>query len=186
VRALQAEAVAIQQRGHALMIVFLAGVWILPQLVFWVQAWDSRQPLVSIGFLAAGLLALVAVRMPEAYYRPRAFEANGRVYELIGVRLFRHFVMNGDDMNTEIRRIYPGYRVIGGRSEMLLFEAQTRSNERAHAFAFWAGLPPIVYAVVLGWTAFALILVAATVVANVYPILLQRYNRARIWRILGR
>ena len=35
--------------------------------------------------------------------------------------------------------------------EMRRLEEQTRLNERSHVFAFWAGLPAIVYAVLLGW-----------------------------------
>jgi hypothetical protein len=35
-----------------------------------------------------------------------------------------------------------------------------------------------------GWRRFAAYLVVANVAANLYPIVLQRYNRARIYRIL--
>jgi hypothetical protein len=185
-RSLREEAVAIQQRGRMFLTFFVAAVWVLPQVIFWFQAWDKRHPEVTMAFLAAGLFAFVAAALPEGYYRPRRLEASGRLYERLGIRLFRHFVMNGDDMNTEIRRIYPTYRVIGGPREMRRLEAQTRLNERAHMFAFWAGLPAVVYAAVLGWTGFALFLGGATAVANVYPILLQRYTRARIHGILSR
>jgi hypothetical protein len=178
-RSLREEAVAIQQRGRMFLTFFVA-------VIFWFQAWDKRHPEVTIAFLAASLFAFVAAALPDGYYRPRGFEASGRLYERIGVRLFRHFVMNGDDMNTEIRRIYPTYRVIVGQREMRRLEEQTRLNERSHVFAFWAGLPAIVYAVLLGWTGFAIFLGGATALANVYPILLQRYTRARIGGILGR
>jgi len=185
-RSLREEAIAIQRRGRAFLTFFVAVIWVLPQLVFWWDAWDNRHPEVTIAFLAASLFAFVAAALPEGYYRPRGFEASGRLYEAIGVRLFRHFVMNGDDMNTEIRRIYPTYRVVAGQREMRRLEEQTRSNERSHVFAFWAGLPAVVYAVLLGWTGFAIFLGGATAVANVYPILLQRYTRARIRGILLR
>jgi hypothetical protein len=185
-RSMREEAVAIQRRGRTFLTFFVAAVWVMPQVVFWWDAWDKRHPEVTMAFLAAGLFAFVAAALPEGYYRPRAFEASGRLYEWIGVRLFRHFVMNGDDMNTEIRRIYPTYRVIVGQREMRRLEEQTRLNERSHVFAFWAGLPAIVYAVLLGWTGFAIFLGGATALANVYPILLQRYTRARIGGILGR
>jgi len=185
-KSMREEAVAIQRRGRTFLTVFVAGVWILPQLVFWWDAWHERHLEVGMAFLASGLFAFVASVLPEGYYRPRGFEASGRFYEWIGIRLFRHFVMNGDDMNTEIRRIYPTYRVIGGLREMRALEAQTRVNERAHMFAFWAGLPAFVYAIVLGWTGFAVFLGVATMLANVYPILLQRYTRGRIHGILLR
>jgi hypothetical protein len=185
-RSLREEAIAIQRRGRAFLTFFVVAVWVLPQVIFWTEAWDKRNPEVTMAFLAAGLFAFVAAALPEGYYRPRGFEASGLLYERIGVRLFRHFVMNGDDMNTEIRRIYPTYRVIVGQREMRRLEEQTRVNERSHVFAFWAGLPAFVYAVLLGWTGFAIFLGVATALANVYPILLQRYTRARILGIRRR
>jgi hypothetical protein len=47
-----------------------------------------------------------------------------------------------------------------------------------------SAIPMIAYAVALGWRRFAAYLVVANVAANLYPIVLQRYNRARIYRIL--
>ncbi len=185
-KSLRDEAVAVQRNGRAALTIVLACLWALPQLIFWYDAWDVRRPLITIGFLCSALVALVAVRLPETYYRVRAFESSGRLYEAIGVHRFRRFMMDGDYMNAGVRRTIPGYRVIAGRQEMRQFAVQTRVNERAHMFALWAGLPPIVYALYLSWYPFAIFLLAVAFVTNVYPIFLQRYTRARIARILAR
>ena len=172
------------RRAQAVRTVVVALSWILPMLIFWYEAWDASRPLVPLAYLACASLSLVAAFFPDSYFRPKAFELRGKLYDAMGVRLFRRFMMDGDYMNRRLRRTVPGYRFIAGRDSMRRFEALTRANERGHLMWLLAGLPPTVYAVASGWPKFAAYFVIVNILLNVYPILLQRYTRARISRIL--
>ncbi len=124
-----------------------------------------------------------ATSLAERYFRPKAIEIDGRLYRWLGVTLFKRMLM-------ALVRPAPGQRrtngyALGGFSldEVRKHERLARRNEVVHLLglvlatvfftltAIWGGL------LVAG-----LVLVAA----NFHCFLLQRYNRARIYRILGR
>src|SRR5215472_7924009 len=172
------------RRAEAVRTVVVALTWILPILIFWYRAWDTSRPLVPLAYLACASVSIAAAFFPDSYFRPKAFELRGKLYEAMGVRLFRRFMMDGDYMNRRLRRAVPNYRFIAGRDSMRRFEALTRANERGHLILLLSGLPPTVYAVASGWPKFAAYFVIVNILLNVYPILLQRYTRARICRIL--
>ena len=94
-------------------------------------------------------------------------------------------MVNGDIMNSWIRRSVPGYRCVTGRKSIQAFGRQTCDSERGHLLMLFAALPAIAYALSTGRFKFALYFLTLNIVLNVYPILLQRYTRARIVRILG-
>ena len=172
------------RRAQAARTVVVGLSWVLPMLIFWYRAWDISRPLVPLAYLAFASVSLAAAFVPDSYFRPKAFELRGKLYEAMGVRLFRRFMMDGDYMNRRLRRAVSNYRFIAGRDSMRRFEALTRANERGHLILLLSGLPPTVYAVASGWPKFAAYFVIVNILLNVYPILLQRYTRARICRIL--
>ena len=55
--------------------------------------------------------------------------------------------------------------------------------ERYHLVFLLIGFFSAVHALRIGWPGWALLLTASNVVFNVYPILLQRYNRLRVARV---
>lgn len=175
---------AIVERWQTTLWVAIGAAWVLPILIFWYRAWDTRRPLVTMIYLICSSLSLMAAALPESYFLPKAIEASGHLYEALGVRRFRRYMMHGDLMNWLIRRNDPGYRVVRGRDSIRNFEAQTRANERGHLVFLGSGVPPTAYAFVSGWHKFAAYLVIANIVLNVYPIFLQRYTRPPISRVL--
>jgi hypothetical protein len=88
----------------------------------------------------------------------------------------------GDGINRVIRRIQPDYRIVSGES-IADFEQRTVSAEKFHLACLLAIVPSAVYAIGLRWWTFAWLLTLPNVVLHLYPILLQRYTRARILRI---
>jgi hypothetical protein len=93
-------------------------------------------------------------------------------------------MVNGDIMNYWIRRSVPGYRCVTGLESMRAFGRQTCGSERGHLLMFLAALPARAFALSTSSFKFALYFLIVNIVLNVYPILLQRYTRARIIRIL--
>jgi glycosyl-4,4'-diaponeurosporenoate acyltransferase len=112
--------------------------------------------------------------------RMRSWERDGRIYEKVGIRFWK-------DLLPDAGTVFRGgrsKRALPGRShdDLRAFAAETRRAELVHwgiplatpAFALWN--PPALFAA----------MVAYAVVANVPCLLVQRFNRGRILRILGR
>lgn len=61
-----------------------------------------------------------------------------------------------------------------------------QASEASHLLIFLIIMMTVVYAAVKGWWDLAAWLMAFNILINVYPIMLQRYNRARLTPILER
>jgi len=184
------------ERGNLVVIGAMSLLWITPTLQFWGAAFGPFRPFSYPGedvapslawFLAALAACFAPLLLPAGFYR--CWEGGGgvRAYVGVGVRAFRRFATNGDLINRWARRLDPGYRMVRNRSSARAWIGRTRESERNHWVllllmgAFTAG-----YAARIGWNGWALGLTASNVVFNLYPILLQRYNRCRIELLLRR
>ncbi|HEX9982930.1 MAG TPA: hypothetical protein VGF69_06685 [Thermoanaerobaculia bacterium] len=76
--------------------------------------------------------------------------------------------------------------MLRNRTTAAAYVTRTEEGERGHAVLLVAGILSALFAWRIGWHGWALYLSAGNVVVNVYPILLQRYTRARLQRIIGR
>ena len=121
--------------------------------------------------------------MGQWYFKPRLFETRNScaIYKYLGVRIYKKYLPTSGDLVTRsrgIKRLKVGE--LGRRKALEEHEKLTYKWERRHIVSAvllqtWA---------VLGGVAFGLehLWISSTinVFVNVYPILLQRYNRARI------
>jgi hypothetical protein len=183
---------------HGLNIVpfaSMAGGWLGPLLMFWLYIWGplrpyayEREPLLPSAWFVLVAVACISLwwLLPRAYYEIRGFERTGRIYRAVGVLLFRRFAPNGDLANRWERRANPNFRVIGGRRAANEFVARTEDSERGHIVLLALGMVSAAYAWRVGWHGWAYYLSVGNVLVNVYPILLQRYTRARLFMVLQR
>jgi hypothetical protein len=172
----------------------MAGGWLGPLLMFWLYVWGPLRPFAypsgnlmpdpAFWLVMLGCVALWW--LPPSYYRVRSFERSGRVYKMLGVRQFRRFVPDGDLANRWARRRDPSHRVIHGRRSAAAFLCQTEESERAHLVLLTLGVVSAGFALYIGWPGWAFYLSVGNVLVNLYPILLQRYTRARIVAVLDR
>ena len=171
----------------------MCGGWIVPLLKFWAYVWDIlRPPGYPPGDLAPPVAAVVSAFvncltpwwLPPSYYATRPFEQSGRLYEILGVRVFRHFVPDGDFANLWRRRRQPDFRVVTNRRAAAAFVERTIFGEKSHLVLFLIGAASCVFAYQIGWRGWAIYLAAGNILVNLYPVLLQRYTRARLHRIL--
>jgi hypothetical protein len=167
----------------------MAGAWLAPLLMFWLYVWGPLRPfsypsgdVVPDVTVVASAIAVCAALwwMPHPYFRIRRFERNGRVYEFLGVARFRSFVPDGDIATSWQRRWNPRYRVIRNRTAAAEFARRTVESERGHLVLFAAGLFSAGFAWSIGWHGWAAYLLAGNIIVNLYPIMLQRYTRARL------
>jgi hypothetical protein len=167
----------------------MAGGWLGPLLMFWLYVWGPLRPfhypsgelLPPLPLLVAGFAVGVAVWwLPPSYYLVRGFERSGRLYEKLGVRRFRWFVPDGDAANRWRRRRDPAFRIIRNQRDAKAFRQRTELSEKSHLVMLVLGAMSAGFAWVIGWPGWALYLTIGNVAVNLYPILLQRYTRARL------
>ena len=122
--------------------------------------------------------------LSESWFRPKAIELEGRLYEWLGVVPFKRVLMRLVRVDPE--RPTANAYVLGGRrpEDLLAFEERTRRSERIHL----TGLAVAGLLLVLGIAGSRAVLFAGIVVlaANFHCFALQRYNRIRIHRVLVR
>ena len=190
------EAFANETGGFNLIpFAIMAGGWLGPLLMFWLYVWGPLRPfdyptgalLPPLPLLAACLaVGIAAWWVPASYYRIRSFELDGRLYEGLGIRWFRWLVPDGTAANRWRRRREPDFRFIRNRAYARAFRLRTELSERSHLMWLVFGGLSTALALAIGWTGWALYLGVGNVVVNLYPILLQRYTRARLVRLASR
>ncbi|MBU2101116.1 hypothetical protein KKH05_00090 [Patescibacteria group bacterium] len=118
-------------------------------------------------------------KLAEIYFTPRFWERRGKLYELFGIRIFKKYLpISGDLM---MRKVFRGKMLENGHTETLEnYERFTRVCECIHLVFFF------VYLSALFSHGHVITVVVSNLLVNVYPIMLQRYNRARLYRILER
>lgn len=159
------------------------GLSVLPAVEFVTEVahrrgWTAPAILLVISYFCA----LFTSKLQQGYFEIRPWESDGRLYERLGVRLFRFVVPMGDCINWFVRRFQPDYRVVSEQS-VADFIKRTETAERFHLACLLAIAPSALYSILLQWWAFAMLLTLPNIVLHVYPILLQRYTRARIQRL---
>lgn len=133
-----------------------------------------------LAFAVAGSPALTR-RLPRWYLLPFGFERwrSGRCYRWLGVRQFKYWLPWSGDW---ILRRTGKHPLRQGKRQAMLDAAfqNTVLYELIHLGILFPLLPTIIMPFQRGaWTA-GLFGVAVNVVVNIYPIMVQRYNRARL------
>ena len=124
-----------------------------------------------------------ALKSPLAstYYNEKGWEQKGKIYELIGINYFRKLlVLIG--WEKVIRKSNP---IEKSTATLVNLHHQTKKSELGHL---------IIWYIVLGFTVFvafqfgvlkSIWLLILNILLNLYPVLLQRYNRPRIQRAIN-
>lgn len=179
-------------QGNLPLLLAFAWLWLSPLVHFWGAVWGPFRPFgdpqgdlaPSLGWFVAGLaVCFTPCALPMAYFKGWEGEHRARVFEAFGIRTFKRFATNGDLVNRWARRKDARHRVVRDEASARAWAHAARGAERNHLVFFLMGLLTTVYALRIGWHGWALALTASNVVFNVYPVLLQRYNRLRIARI---
>lgn len=150
-------------------------------LGFVVWAWFAW-----LGWLVVGLEILgLKIELSQCYYAVKPFESNLRIYERLGVVLYKQWTINGVHWNRIVRLFGPSHRIIGDRQAMQRWLNLTRSKEAGHAIHLIMTVPALVAAAAIGWFDVLLHIVVLNVLFDMYPIMLQRYNRIRLTTALA-
>ncbi len=173
------------------LALILPGQWLGLMAVFWMRFVPALRPfdfstppppLATV--VVCGVLCAVPLVLPLAYFRPLPFE-RGPLYPTLGLHLFRKVAPDGDWINARLRRIDPTYRRIATRDALVEHLAGTYTNERGHLVLLLAGTCTQGFALVTGQYLWAAVLTVSNVAFNLYPVMHQRYKRARAARALA-
>lgn len=126
------------------------------------------------------VITLLNPALQWSYFQPKAFEKDGQIYSVFGVHLFRKLlVMVGWEKLSKQKN-----PVKNNQTCLELCERNTRISELGHVL-----IAALVFAVALAATSSlqeAKWLIGLNVLLNIYPVLLQRYNRPRYRKVLQR
>ena len=158
-------------------------------LVVWAQrSVGPRSPwfalaVVWLPMTAAGTIShVVPFRLPDWWHRLRPVEIDGRLHERLGVPLVKRLLRRGP-----ATLFNPGLRLPAEPTPERI-EALARrmcTAEAAHAVSALVTLGVAAHAGLRRWWWAVVWTVGLDLVVNGYPVLLQRYNRARLRRRFG-
>jgi len=120
------------------------------------------------------------VRLPvPRYFELRVFELDGKIYERLGVAVFKQMVRRGPlSIFSRTLRLPREPRP----TDLRALDHKLGRAEAIHLLAFIAAWPLTLYATLRAWFDATGWLLAFSVTINAYPVLLQRYNRAWLHR----
>lgn len=123
----------------------------------------------------------------DVWFRPKWFESE-RLYERLGVLLIKRYVPTGGDLVMQrLRRHHPERRWVRPNLQSLRrYERKTRLNESMHVIGssgvlVFAGIK---FASGSLTTVGLTLAIALNLTFGLWPIILQRYNRLRLYRAI--
>ena len=189
----QAAAKALARRLNTALFAIFA-FWLAALVLFWTRTAGPFRPydapafdIAPLPWLLLSIAGALSVRfLPARWFRIGALQQATRTYERVGVKTVRFFITDGDLVNRLVRRRFPGYRVDGGEEPLKARLETGIVGERAHLGFLVLGIGSAACAAAGGWADWAVALTLGNVLVNFYPILLQRYTRARVEGILAK
>ncbi len=114
---------------------------------------------------------------PSTYYNTKPFERTGQFYERVGIRLIKKILRRGP-----LRILSPTLQLPREKTVPALrnLENEMRKAETAHILTFILMLLLAGYAAANGWLDAVMWMLLFDILINVYPIMLQRYNRIKL------
>ncbi|MET0760380.1 MAG: hypothetical protein ABWZ56_08160 [Flavobacterium sp.] len=145
------------------------------------------------GFLFAWILNLMLMMCvfqftqtlkPEfksTYYNEKKWEKKGKIYESLGVNVFRKLLVliGWEKLNKKANPVKKSL------DALIHLEYVTKQSELGHIIIFFIVIPFTIFVIVKFGITESLWLLILNIVLNVYPIILQRYNRPRLKKAIN-
>jgi len=137
--------------------------------------------------VAMGQRSVLQNRLADLYFRPKWFEGSGKLFVLLGIEFFKGWMVKWGRLRKKQPTAEQDF-FIWDRSPQGLrkFEAKTRRNELIHLAFTVIGIPVILGAFVRGWPLAGTVLLILVAGTQIYPVMLQRYHRVRLYRVVAR
>ena len=142
----------------------------------------------SVGFRIGPPCRMDFSSISNVWFRPKAFESE-KLYEHLGALLIKRYVPTGGDLVMHwLRRDHPQRRWVTPSLESLRpYERRTRLNESIHLIGFIGFAAVAVEKSLSGSLNEVGLTIAMTLnlVFGLWPVVLQRYNRLRLYRAIN-
>ena len=145
----------------------------------------DRHPLIFAFSLTWLIMAFVAavtgrifVRLDPEWFRLAYWEREGRIYDRVGLGAVRWVLWY-----TPLGWLNPNIKVRSGGPDMDRLLRDMNAVEGVHILAAGISLAVAAFFTLAGQVFIGIWLVAFTTLFNVYPVMLQRWNRGRIVRL---
>ena len=114
------------------------------------------------------------------YYQEKTWEHKGIIYEKLGINIYRKLLVliGWEKLNKKANPVK------NNLDALIHLEYKTKQAESGHLIIFLIVLGFTVYAAIQYSLAKCLWLIFLNILLNLYPILLQRYNRPRLQRLI--
>jgi hypothetical protein len=145
----------------------------------------DRHPLIFAFSLTWLIMAFVAavtgrifVRLDPERFRLARWECEGRIYDRVGLGAVRWVLRH-----TPLGWLNPNIKIRSGGSDMDRLLRDMNAVEGVHILAAGISLAAAAIYFLAGQAVVGIWLVIFTILFNVYPVMLQRWNRGRILRL---
>ncbi len=135
------------------------------------------------------IFILSAISLTPAFLTASSFNRmelsrSRNFYKKAGVEFFNQFIQNGTLINRFLKNKFPGYKRFYTKEEAVkkLF-SQSYLFEKFHFIFFIFFAETTIFAIAKGYYNWAVYLIVANIVYNLYPILMQQYIRLRLRKI---
>lgn len=172
-----------QQNGGVKKALVLLGATGLTLVALWWSLREFGASSVGFAFLVVwlpmawlGTVGRVALpRLPARFHALRGFERDGRVYNMLGVPIFKKLLRRGP-----LAVFNPDLHLPKEPTPERLahLDQRIRDAEASHFILFALTLGVVVNAIWHGWWLAAVWTLVFDVLLNGYPVMLQRFNRA--------
>ncbi|MCE7059770.1 hypothetical protein [Dyadobacter sp. CY343] len=144
---------------------------------------ERKSPYILIVFVA---LSILGSMLPRKWLSALTLSNDRRTYERLGVTFILRFVQNG----TFVKRIEAKFgrkvSIVNNQKKALAYLGTINVQERYHYCCLVFFILSSISALFTGKIALALLITLSNIIYNIYPILLQQYNRLRIHSMLSR
>jgi hypothetical protein len=132
------------------------------------------------GVLIIMLAGPMGLSLPDGWHRLRPWETDGSIYHWFGIEPYRKALLASPFGPNAFLKFE------GRRAQFPELEQFTRNAEMGHLTLLVASAGATAVALLTGYSRTAFFLTVVNVPWNVYPVLLQRYTRARLQGIRRR
>ncbi len=129
----------------------------------------------------------VVKKVSDAWFEPKSFEQNPELYEKLGVRTYKKYMPTSGDLVCRLvwkRFGAPDWVQHGSLNSLKNMEMFTRLYEVIHTTFLAVGATTMAAQLQAGQIEAAAFTAGLNTLVNVYPIMVQRYNRGRLYRTI--
>ncbi|MBE9464276.1 hypothetical protein ACFP1I_06220 [Dyadobacter subterraneus] len=134
----------------------------------------------SLWFYAFLGVSFLSGLVPSRFFR---LSNNPQFYEKLGARWIRKFVQNGDLVNLLTKNQEVSTRSITDKNDVAKYLKTISMYEKYHFICFIFFSLSGIFAVFQQSFFYFILILASNILYNVGPVILQQYNRARIFKL---